>query len=90
MDENDIQLILKQYNSFFNTYEVPPGIHTIEDILEAVYTKGDHEGTLQKDYDNISMKTKFILTHFGLTFGTLGNDEKSFFTTFGFSIILGL
>ena len=26
LDEDDIQLILKQYNSNFVTYEMPPGI----------------------------------------------------------------
>ena len=40
---------------------------------------GDHEKTLQVDYDDISMKTKFVLNSFGGTFGTLRFDEKSFF-----------
>ena len=40
---------------------------------------GNHEGTMQiKDFD-ISMKTRIILTGFGLTFGTSRFDEKSFF-----------
>ena len=47
LDEDDIQLILKQYNSTFVTYELSPGIYTNKDISEAVYTIGDHEGTLQ-------------------------------------------
>ena len=46
LDEGDIQLILKQNNSNFVTYELSPGIYTIKDISEAVYTMGDHEGTL--------------------------------------------
>ena len=29
---------------------------------------GDHEGTLQIEYDDISMKTNLILTRFGGTF----------------------
>ena len=37
---------------------------TIEDISEVVYTMGDHEGTLQLEYDDISRKTKFILKRF--------------------------
>ena len=40
-------LILKQYNSYFITYEIPLGIDTIKDVSEAVYAMGDHEGTLQ-------------------------------------------
>ena len=42
---------------------------------------GDHEGTLQIEYDDDTMKTKLILTRFGLTFGTLRFNEKSFFIT---------
>ena len=29
LDEDDIQLILKQFNSYFITYDLPPGIYTI-------------------------------------------------------------
>ena len=39
---------------------------------------GDHEGTLQIDYEDISKKTKLLLTRFSGTFGTLEVDEKSF------------
>ena len=39
---------------------------------------GDHDGTLQNEYDDVSMIAKFILTRFGSTFGTLRFDEKSF------------
>ena len=42
---------------------------------------GDHEGTLQIEYDDFSLKTKLLLTHFGSTFGTLRFDEKSLFKT---------
>ena len=45
MDDHDIQLILKPCNSNFVTYEITPGIYSIEDVSEAVYTMGDHEGT---------------------------------------------
>ena len=82
LDEDVILLILKQYNSNFVTYELSPGIYSIKDISEVVYTMGDHEGTLQIEYDDIRMKTKPILTRFGGTFGTLRFDERSFFNTF--------
>ena len=81
LDENDIQLFLKEYNSFFNNYELSPGIYTIKGILEAVHTQGDHDGNLQIEYDGITMKTKLILTCFGSTFGTFRFSEKSFFNT---------
>ena len=76
LDEDDIQLILKQYNSNFVTYEKLPGIYSVKDISEVVYTMGDHEGTLKIEYNDIHMKTKPILKRFGGTFGTLRLDEK--------------
>ena len=81
LDEDDIGLTLKQYNSIFVTYKLEPAIYTIEDLQKAVYPLGDHEGTLQIEYDDLNKKTKPILTRFGWTFGTLRFDEKSFFIT---------
>ena len=79
LDEDDIQLILKQYISNFVTYELTPGIYSIQDISKVVFSKGDHEGTIRFEYDDINMKTELLLTRFGSTFGTLRFDEKSFF-----------
>ena len=42
---------------------------------------GDHEGTLQIGYFDVSMKTKLVLTRSGGTFGRLRFDEKSSFNT---------
>ena len=81
LDEDDIRLILKQYNANCVTYELDPDIYTIEDLQEAVYPLGDHERTLQIEYDDLNKKTKLILIRFGSTFGTLRFDEKSFFHT---------
>ena len=47
LDEDDFQLISKQNNSSFITYETLPGNFANKDFSEAVYTKGDHDGTLQ-------------------------------------------
>ena len=71
-----MQLIFKQYNSNFTTYEIPPGICSNEDISEVVYTMGDHEGALLIDYNDNTMKTKLILTRFGATYRTLC-DKKN-------------
>ena len=91
LEEDDIQLILKQYNVKFVTYELDPGNYTIEDLQKAVYFLGDHEGTLQIGYDDLNKKVKLDLTRFGGTFGTLRFDEKSFFSYFiRFYTILGL
>ena len=82
LDDEDIQLFQNKYNSNFVTYERFPGIDTIKDTSEAVYKMGDHEGTLQIEYDDMSMKTKLILTRFGGTFGNLRFDEKTILNTF--------
>ena len=42
LNEDDIQMIFKQYKSYFVTYELYPGVYTIKDVSEAVHTKGDH------------------------------------------------
>ena len=86
LEEDNIQLILKQYNEKFVTYELDPGNYTIEDLKKAVYPLGDHEGTLKIEYDDLNKKVRLILTRFGSTFGTLRFDKKSFFhTIFGFA-----
>ena len=81
LEEDNIQLISKQYNEKFVTYELDPGNYTIEDLQEVVFPLGDHEDTLQIKYDDINKKLKLILTRFGSTFGTLRFDKKSFFHT---------
>ena len=81
LEEDNIRLILKQYNEKFFTYELDPGNYTIEDLKKAVYPLGDHKGTLQIEYDDLNKRVKLILTRFGGTFGTLRFDEKSFFHT---------
>ena len=85
LDEEDIQLILKEYNSHFITYELTPGIYTIQDISDVVQTFSGHSDIIEIGYDDIRLKTKFILEYkdlresFGL--GTLRFDKKSFFHT---------
>ena len=90
LDEEDIQLILKEYNSHFITYELTPGIYTIQDISDAIQTFSGHEETIQLEYDDISMRTTIVLkfknekVKFAL--GTLRFDKQSFFhTLLGFS-----
>ena len=80
LDEDDIQLILKQNYEKFKTYELDPGNYAIDDLQEVVYELGDHEGTLQIEYDDLNKKVKLFLTRFGSTFATLRFDKKSFFS----------
>ena len=71
LNEDDRQLFLKQYTSIFVTCKITPGVYSIKDNSEAVYTMGDREKILQIKNDDIRMQTKHILTRFGGTFGTL-------------------
>ena len=60
LDEDDIQLNLKQYFPTFIKYQILPGVYSIEDVSVAAFTMGDHESTIQIKYDDISMKTKLL------------------------------
>ena len=83
-DENDIQLVSKQNNSFYITivtYELSSVIYTNKDLQEAVHPLGDHEGTLKIENDDIVMKKKLKETRFDGTFGTLRFIEKPFSRT---------
>ena len=64
LDEDDIRLVLKQYNIYFVTYKLDPGNYTIEVLEKSIYPLGDHEETLQIEHDDLNKKTKFILTRF--------------------------
>ena len=85
LDEEDIRLILKQFNKKIVTVELSPGIYSIKDIADiakVVNTRGDQEGTLEKEYDKITKKTNLFLKRFGSNFGSVRFDERSFFNTF--------
>ena len=83
LHQEDIQLILKEYNSHSITHELTPRFYTIQDISDAIQTFSGHMEIIQIEYDDISMKTKFILKYFGgqkmIVLGTLRFDERSFF-----------
>ena len=70
--ENDIKLVLDEYNSNFITYELEPGIYTFKDVSEALFNMLDIE------YDDITMKTKLVVRS-GII--AIRFDEKSFFNT---------
>ena len=90
LDEVDIRLILKEYNSHFITYELTPGIYTIRDISDAIKTFSGHQETIQLEYDDISMRATIVLKFKNeknmFALGTLRFDQQSFFhTLLGFS-----
>ena len=85
LSEEDIQLILNQNNLHFITFELAPGIHTFKEVSDAIRTFAGHNEILQIEYDDVSMKTKFILKYTReklFTLGTLRFDKKSFFHSF--------
>ena len=83
LDEEDIQLILKEYNSHFINYKLTPGIYSIQDISDSIYTFNVNNESIQVEYDDISMKTKIILKYIRerkiFVLGTLRFDQTSFF-----------
>ena len=86
--EDDIKLVLDEYNSSFITYELQPGIYTFKDISEALYNilQSEYPGpgnVIDVEYDDITMKTKLVV-RYGIL--AIRFDEKSFFsTTLGFT-----
>ena len=82
LDEEDDQLISKQNNSHFITYELTPGIYTIQDISDAVHTFSGHTEIIEVEYVDIIMKTIFLYYNVGpkkFGLGTLRFDKRSFF-----------
>ena len=81
--EDDVKLVLDEYNSSFNTYELDPGIYSFKDISEALFSilQSDCPGdcnVIVIEYDDINMKTKLVVQS-GII--AVRFDEKSFFST---------
>ena len=82
--EDDIKLVLDEYNSNFNTYEIDPGIYTFKDISEALSQiippeyAGYHKA-IDIEYDDITMKTKLKPRAMIVA---IRFDEKSFLVLF--------
>ena len=81
--EDDIKLVLDEYNSSFITYELEPGIHSYKEISEALFY------ILQSEYpqsssevlirlDDVTRKTKLFVNS-GII--AIRFDENSFFST---------
>ena len=81
--EDDIKLVLDEYNSNFMTYELEPGIYTFKDISEALFNilQTEYPGSSNViiiEYDDITGKTKLVVRD-GII--AIRFDEKSFFST---------
>ena len=81
--EDDIKLVLDEYNSSFITYELEPGIYSYKEISEALFY------FLQSEYPqsnseilirlvNVTRKTKLVVNS---SIIAVRFDEKSFFST---------
>ena len=81
--EDDIKLVLDEYNSSFITYELDPGIYTFKDISEALFIILQSEypvpsNTIVIEFDDITRKTKLVVNS-GII--AIRFDSKSFFST---------
>ena len=81
--EDDIKLVLDEYNSSFITYKLESGIYTFKDISEALFNilQSDCPGdcnVIVIECDDIKMKTKLDVKS-GII--AIRFDEKSFFST---------
>ena len=81
--EDDIKLVLDEYNSNFITYDLEPGIYTFKDISEALFNllQTEYPGpsnVIIIEYDDITGKTKLVVRD-GII--AIRFDEKSFFST---------
>ena len=91
--EDDIKLVLDEYNSSFITYELEPGIYTFKDFSGALFNilQTEYPGpsnVIDIEYDDITMKTKLVVRS-GII--AIRFDEKSFFNTvLGFTTRMGL
>ena len=81
--EDDIKLVLDEYNSNFVTYELYPGFYTFKDISEALFNilQSEYPGpsnVINTELDDITRKTKLVVRK-GII--AIRFDEKSFFST---------
>ena len=79
--EDDIKLVLDEYNSSFITYEIQPGIYTFKDISEALFNilQTEYPGpsnVIDIEYDDNTMKTKLVVRSGVIA---IRFDEKPFF-----------
>ena len=82
--ENDIKLVLDEYNISFATYELEPGIYTFKDLSEAFFNilQPENPGpnnVVGFEFDDITRKSKLVVRS-GII--AIRFDEKSFLVVF--------
>ena len=83
MVEDDIRLVLDEYNSSFKTYELEPCDYNFEDVSEDLFNIFQSEDlgaskVIDIEFDDITRKTKLVVKN---GFKALRFDEKSFLNT---------
>ena len=81
--EDDIRLVLNEYNSSFITYELNAGIYTFNDLSEALFNILQPENEAYSnvfviEFDDITIKTELVVRNCIIA---IRFDEKSFFNT---------
>ena len=81
--EDDIRLVLDEYNSSFITYQLEPGFYTFRYLSEAPFNILQPEfellnNSVEFEFDDITMKSKLVVIS-GIK--AIRFDEKSFFNT---------
>ena len=66
MAEDDIRLVLDEYNSNFFTYELEPGFYTFKDLSESVFNNLQPENEATSNvfvikFDYVTMKIKLVV-----------------------------
>ena len=90
--QDDVKLILDEYNLSFITYELDPGIHTFKDISEALFNilQSEYPGpsnVIDIEFDDITRKTKLVVRD-GII--AIKFDEKSFLVLSLVSVQVGI
>ena len=81
--EDDVRLVLDEYNSSFITYELHPGMYTFKDISKSLsnIVQPEYElfnNSVDVEFDDITRKTKLAVRP-GII--TIRFAEESFFST---------
>ena len=83
MVEDDIKLVLGEYNSSFITYELTTGIYTFKDLSETLLKFHQrkfqcYHNAMDTEFDDITRGTKLFVRP---SIRAIKFDDKSFFNT---------
>ena len=90
--QDDVKLVLDEYNSSFITYELDPGIYTFKDISEPLFNilQSEYPGpsnVIDIEFDDITRKTKLVVNN-GII--AIRFDENSILVLFLVLLLVGI